>query len=378
MDEKLKYAVTLSIISASSKLLLWDRLKLHPEKIPEEVNPSDLKVQEIICRKYSNNADKAAFSIIENCIKNKIKIITIWDTGYPELLREIHNPPLVLYVKGALLQNKMISIVGTRNSDRKAEEVAERISECASLMGCTVVSGMALGIDRYAHLGALKAGGCTLAVLPGGVDIVYPYKNSDIYKTITESETSAVISEYPPGIGEAQKWTFAKRNRIISGLSEVVIIVQAPVKSGAMITARYAIEHNRELLVCPGNSFDENYSGCHQLIKQGAVLFSDMKDLFPDINLNCKQEKNNLHDLKHEKKNVKNVKQKDIDEDVICDDNLSGLVENTIYREIQNREIDIDEFIRSNDFSAEEVNRGITFLEIAGRIERRGNKLFKS
>jgi len=378
MEDTLKSAVILSILSNPSKLGLWDNPFLPPSVILKKLPVEKFKVQEIIELKYSKITDKAADLIIERCIRKKIRIVTIWDDEYPRLLKEIHNPPIVLYLSGELAENRMISIVGTRNSDEKSEEITAKIAENASLLGCTVVSGMALGIDRNAHLGALKGPGGTIAVLPGGIDVIYPYKNSDIYRMISESAHSALISEYPPGIGTGQKWTFARRNRIISGMSEVVIVVQAPIKSGAMITARYAIEQNRDLFVCPGNAFDEKYSGSNELIRQGAAIFSDMNDLFNDEESGRESFKICIPDKKDLMKSEEIESKVNSNEVDSLPDDITGKVEIRILEELKNDLINIDEFIRRNAFSADEVNQGITVLEISGYIERKGSRLYKS
>ena len=369
MESIQKSAITLSILAAPSKLGLREMTCLNPHEILKNIRERDFKTQEIIDLKYSGGPDKASDLIIEKCFQKKIRIVTLWDDEYPELLKQVHNPPLVIYSSGNLKGLKMLSIVGTRNSDEKSEEITGKISGKAAMCGYTVVSGMALGIDRNAHLGALKSGGATVAVLPGGIDIIYPARNCDIYKMIIESESSSVISEYPPGIGNGQKWTFAKRNRIISGLSEAVIVIQAPLKSGAMITARYAIEQNRDLFVCPGNAFDEKYSGCNELIKQGASIFSDMDDFFP------------VNNPESEISGSENIFQKEsiqpLKEDYPAEIEITGNVELKICEELKSGMINIDKFIRSNNFSAEEVNQAVTMLEIQGYIDRKGNMLNK-
>jgi DNA processing protein len=375
-SEILKSAVALSIISTPSKLGLWNWISGSPVDIVRSLPAELLKTQDIIAAKYSSAADRASEKIIGRCINKNIKIITLWDELYPVLLKEIHNPPIVLYVIGDLPQSRMISLVGTRNSDSKSEEITDKISIRAASAGYTIVSGMALGIDRSAHIGALNANGSTVAVLPGGVDVIYPFKNSDLYKMISCSGNCAIISEYPPGIGTGQKWTFAKRNRIISGLSEAVIVIQAPLKSGAMITAKYAIEQNRDLYVCPGNAFDEKYSGCNELIRQGAAIFSDMSDLFGEDEENMYGEFNPpvKREIRMPEKqlifNVENDKTPVVPE-------FKTPVEIRINEELNKGVIDIDDFIRRNNFSADEVNRGIITLEIEGFISRRGNRLFK-
>lgn len=376
-SEVLKSAVTLSILSTPSKLGLWSSLTGSPVDMVRELSPELLKTQEIIAAKYSPAADRASEMIISRCREKNVKIITLWDDIYPELLKEIHNPPLVLYVIGELPQGRMISLVGTRNSDIKSEEITGKISIRAASAGYTIVSGMALGIDRSAHLGALNVNGSTVAVLPGGVDVVYPYKNSDLYKMICRSGNCCIISEYPPGIGTGQKWTFAKRNRIISGLSEAVIVVQAPLKSGAMITAKYAIEQNRDLYVCPGNAFDEKYTGCNELIRQGAAIFSDMSDLLGEEDGALLQ-----GEFTPSAKRESRISEKQLILNLEKDENqvlpeFKTTVEIKINEELKNGVIDIDDFIRRNNFSADEVNQAIITLEIEGFISRRGNRLFK-
>jgi DNA processing protein len=377
MKNVIKSAVILSTLATPAKLGLWDDLSISPCDILKRISSIHLKTQEILEHKYTADPIKASDLIIERCFSKNINIITLWDPEYPVLLKEIHYPPVVLYSFGDIGESRKICIVGTRNSDEKSEEITQRISGRAAATGFIVVSGMALGIDRSAHIGALAEGGGSVAVLPGGVDMIYPNKNSDIYRMITESPSSAVVSEYPPGIGTAQKWTFARRNRIISGLSEAVIVVQAPLKSGAMITARYAIEQNRDLYVCPGNAFDDSYSGCNELIKQGASIFSDMNDFFSDG-----KNESGLPEIcnsdKKESKQVDNVKNT---ENIKCNTSLpeefKGKVEHRIYEELKSGGIIPDDFLRRNNFSTYEVNQAITALEIGGCIERRGNKLYK-
>ncbi len=372
MDNTLKSAVILSILSTPSKLGLWDSLSLHPCDILEKIDIKKSNILETIAVKYSEDADKTSDLIIEKCIRKKITIVTIWDNDYPLLLKEIHNPPLVLYLKGTIGEGKKISIVGTRNSDEKSEKIAKKISSEASAAGYTIVSGMAIGIDRNAHLGALMCGGGTIAVLPGGIDFIYPAKNIDIYRLIEESASSAAVSEYPPGIGIGQKWTFARRNRIISGLSEAVIVIQAPSKSGALITAGHAIEQNRELFVCPGNAFDDTYSGCNELIKQGANIFSDMNDLFSGLETGCGSLKT---DLKYRGTTLDTKKTEmlnNTEKETVQQATTTGKVEKKILDELEKSTVEIDEFIRRNRFSADEVNKVIVELEIGGIIERKG------
>jgi len=381
MKDRTKSAIILSILSSPAKIGLWNRLKSMPEDILSSIPIPQLITSGIINKKYSDDPMVSAEQIIGRCENTGIKIITLWDEQFPYLLKQIDHPPLVLYIKGELNDKKMISIVGTRNSDKMSEYITKRISEEISKAGYTVVSGMALGIDRWAHIGALQSGGSTIAVLPGGVDKIYPAKNSDIYRMIYESKDSAVISEYPPGIDVYQKWAFVKRNRIISGLSEQVIIVQAPVKSGAMITAKFAIDQNRELFVCPGNTFDDKYSGCHELIKQGAVLFSSMNDLFTDSVYDGYERKLFETDGGSGVLAVPLIKQgqetaKADKKDMELEKKFSNIIEQKIWEELRIGNIEIDKFIRKNNFPVDEVNEAVTLLEISGYITRRGNMIY--
>ena len=176
-----------------------------------------------------------------------------------------------------------MAVVGTRKSDPKSALIARRISHDLSSQGFTVVSGMAVGIDREAHLGALDAGGKTVGVLANGIDIIYPWPNRDLYQAHRSTPGSALVSEYPPGIYVAGQWTFVRRNRIISGLCAGTVVVKAGERSGALITARHAVEQNREVFACAGNSFDEEYAGCHRLVRSGAVLVSSSQDILAEL-----------------------------------------------------------------------------------------------
>ena len=215
-------AIYLSILSSQARLRLYDSLWSDPREIKSQLNKAQCTVQDHIAEIYGREPDRASEAIAERCHKKNISVIPFQDERYPSLLREIHRPPLILYARGEISHGRMISIVGTRNSDRLSEEITLKLSSTLSTAGYCIVSGMAYGIDRFAHLGALNSGGRTIGVLPGGIDSIYPYRNRDIYGMIASSEGSSVISEYPPGIKSGQKWTFARRNRIISGIFQIL------------------------------------------------------------------------------------------------------------------------------------------------------------
>ena len=221
---------------------------------------------------------------INNVRKKGIEIITLYSSGYPELLKKISSPPIVLYVLGRLPTGNYISIVGTRRPSSYGIFMAEKISRELVEYGGIVVSGMARGIDAHSHLSAVKNDGYTIAVLGTGVDVVYPREAKRLYKEIIDR--GAVISEYPLGTLPIRE-NFPKRNRIIAGLSLGTLVVEAPLKSGALITAKFAIDEGREVFALPGR-IDSNFSsGTNKLIKEGAKLVESAKDIveeFPYIN----------------------------------------------------------------------------------------------
>lgn len=205
--------------------------------------------------------------ILRVCEEKKIAILTIEDSAYPDMLREISDPPPVLYVRGTLPdfdQSPAIAVVGTRSCSAYGLRMAERFGAALAKAGFPIVSGMAHGIDTAAHRGCLKAGGRTVAVLAGGVDICYPKENEYLMGDIMLS--GAVISENPPGTAN-EGFRFPIRNRIISGLSAAALIVEAPLRSGALISARLAFEQGREVFAVPGAIDTPGSVGCNQLIR---------------------------------------------------------------------------------------------------------------
>lgn len=211
-------------------------------------------------------------------------VIDIKDEFYPKSLLELRKPPEKIFALGDinLLKKRMVAIVGSRKTSRYGQITSMKLSKELSAKGIVIVSGMALGIDSYAHYGCLKNGGKTIAVLGCGIDKCYPASNWRMKNEIRES--GLVISEY--GFGEkAQRWTFPQRNRIIAGLSELTIVVEAGANSGAMITAEFANELNKEVWVTPGN-IDSPYSlGSNKLIQDGAMVIVNINDIFDKLKI---------------------------------------------------------------------------------------------
>jgi DNA processing protein len=208
--------------------------------------------------------------------------VTTRDEAYPKLLRQIHDPPIGLYRKGTYaFEHPAIAIVGSRRTTLYGQSVAKKLGTELAERGFCIVSGLARGIDTAAHEGALAVGGRTAAVLGNGLDIIYPPENLDLYRRIAGS--GAIVSEFPFG-RRADRQSFAMRNRIVSGISEAVVVVESDVDGGAMITARFAGEHGRLIFAVPGRIDQPSSRGCHQLIRDGATLLTGVDDILAELN----------------------------------------------------------------------------------------------
>lgn len=211
-----------------------------------------------------------SYAVIEDCASKGIDVVTPMDASYPEGLLQIKNYPLVLYVKGDLscLKNKVpISIVGTRKAAPKSIAVATELAKVLAQSGFTVVSGGALGVDSAAHTGALLAEGSTIAVLGCGIGCRYLMENEPLRQAVAKS--GALLSEYRPG-EPGYRGSFPMRNRLISGLSAGTVVIEAGIKSGSLITAKYAAEQNRDVFVVPGDAISSAYKGAAELARDGA------------------------------------------------------------------------------------------------------------
>ncbi len=214
--------------------------------------------------------------------KNNVNVVSIFDEAYPNALRTIHDPPIILYVKGRLpVDNGLaVGVVGSRRASVYGLNIAEKFAGQLAQLGITVVSGLALGVDAAAHRGCLRTGGQTVAVVGCGLMHVYPEQNKDLYREI--GEKGAVISEFPMSMPPIS-FNFPARNRIISGLSMAVLVVEASLQSGALITSRFALEQGRDVFAVPGKIDHPNSQGVNQLIKQGAKLVTCFEDILEEL-----------------------------------------------------------------------------------------------
>jgi len=288
-------------------------------------------------------------------IKDKIEIIKKSSRYYPKILKEIHNAPKQLYVRGSLPKdhNLNFAIVGTRAASDYGRTLAFKIAKELAELGFNIISGLALGIDTQAHLGALEGRGKTTAVMGSAIDdnSIYPSENLNLVKKIISSG-GAIISEYEPGT-KSEIWFFPERNRIISGLSRGVLVVEAPEKSGALITARAALEQNREVFAIPGSIFSKNSFGANNLIKSGAKMVTAVDDILEELN---------LMDLKTEK----GIKE---------EENLTE-EEKIILKIVEKEPIYIDKICKISKMAAGQVLSIVSVLEIKGIIKNIGGSKF--
>lgn len=265
-----------------SKKKLLDKYKtpkriynLTYEELTKEKWLNDKKIENILDKEIRNNLEK----YIGNMIKKEIDIITINERVYPKRLKEIYDAPICIYIKGnkEILNQNIIGIIGCREASTYGIKAAKYFSYNLAKKGIVIVSGLAKGIDSFSHIGTIEANGKTIAVVGNGLNIVYPKENNYLEKRIVQKE-GAIISEYPLGV-EPEKMNFPARNRIISGISNGLIVIEAKRKSGTLITVDFALEQGRDVYVVPGNINSINSVGTNDLIKQGARLVTSYEEI---------------------------------------------------------------------------------------------------
>lgn len=280
--------------------------------------------------------------------KAGIKIITHLNELYPANLINVYDRPAFLYVRGNLKKDDInIAIVGSRLASTYGKYTTEKISRELAYKGTTIVSGMARGIDSAAHRGALAAQGRTIAVLGSGLDIVYPPENKKLFDTIIEN--GAAISEFPLGTPPRSN-NFPARNRIISGMSYGVLVVEAGEKSGSLITARLALEQGREVFAVPGPIYSGLAKGPAQLIKQGAKLVMNVGDILEELNIDLRSKMLDLREIKG-----------DTEE------------EQTILDLLRNGPTHIDEIARASKLPASKIGSILSLMEIKGKVKNLGS-----
>ncbi len=282
------------------------------------------------------------------------------DENYPELLREIADPPFPLYFMGALpsANDVNIAIVGTRKASHEGLLIAKQIGNELAKVGVVVVSGLALGIDGAAHEGAVLAGGRTVAVLATGLDSIYPRTHENLAHSILE-KNGGIISEYPVGT-PALPYQFLERNRIVSGLCVATVVIEAPIQSGALVTAKFALEEGRELFVVPGPANHPNYKGSHMLLRNGARLATNAGEILEDLEDAIANYQLTLPLPK--KKEFK------IDEKEGVDSLIVNVLKNT------SESLTVDNLTENTKLELHIVNQRLTFLILRGVVEEKAGR----
>lgn len=332
----------------------------HPGKV-FEADLHDLMTVEGISKHIAYKINNKAWEgdpekELELIEENDARLLTLADKSYPRDLMEIYDPPPLLYIKGNELppDKIMIAAIGSRRPTHYGLKIAEQICKNLSKNNMAVVSGMAIGIDSACHWGSLAGGGPTIAVLGSGIDVVYPQSNKKLFNLITEN--GSVITEFPIGTVPEPK-NFPIRNRIISGLSKGVLVIEASKKSGTMITASLAIEQGREVFAVPGSIESFKSAGTHYLIKQGAKLIENAEDILEDLGYIFQDARttagNNKRKLPFMTDNEKRI----------CD-------------YLGNYPVHIDEIARSIEIEAGQVSGLLMELELKGVIKQLPGKMF--
>lgn len=319
---------------------------MHAGNIRKEI------AQNIVNKIYSNDpADE-----IKKAERLNVRIITFTDPVYPSALKEIYDPPMILYVLGNdITANRVfIGMVGSRNATHYGVGSAEKLAQGLARRGLGIVSGMAKGIDSSAHWGCLAGKGFTIAVLGTGIDIVYPSSNRTLYQKIIKH--GAVISEFPIGTTPVPG-NFPLRNRVISGLCRGIVVVEATKNSGSLITASLALDQGREVFAVPGSINSFKSTGCHMLIKQGAKLIENSDDILDELGLN----------FRHVSK-----------KDSFKQESLlpMGQSEKDIYEIIGDYPMHIDDIAENKGLSPREVASILMRMELKGIIRQLPGKMF--
>ena len=277
-------------------------------------------------------------------------LVTLEDETYPALLRQLADRPTMLYVRGHLQaeDDKRLAVVGTRKASKYGWDAANQLAAEIAQQGITIVSGLAQGIDAAAHRGALNAGGRTIAVIGTGIDITYPRENTDLAEEIADS--GAIVSELPLGAKPLAK-NFPQRNRLISGMSLGLLVVEAAAKSGALNTVSHALDQGREVFAVPHNIFSLSGRGCNQLIQDGAKLVVDVDDILEEL------------DLSHIKAQTR-----------ITTERLQPAndTEDAIFEQLSADPIHVDIIVRQTNLPTATVTSTLTMLELKGLAESAG------
>lgn len=327
---------------------LWN---MPSDKIQKLRNISSAVLDKIILNRNEDRLKR----IYEDIHKNEVDVITIYDENYPEGLKNIYDKPLVLYVKGNMIEQDHIAlaVVGSRKATNYGKWATEYFVKELVKLNVTIISGFASGIDSIAHKTSLENGGRTIAVLGNGLDVVYPRKNKELYNEILKN--GALITEYTFGV-QPLPYNFPQRNRIISGLSLGIVVIEAKEKSGSLITAEHALEQGKEVFALPGNINSIFSRGTNKLIKEGAKLIMNIEDIVEEI-----------YELK---KNFIRYKEEEIDYSQLSD------LEIRVVDILKEGPIQSDMIALKVGLDISTVNSTLTILEMKGIIKEMTGRIF--
>jgi DNA processing protein len=306
---------------------------------------------EIVGRVFEIRCQTNLEQLQEKLERNSVQVLTLQDEAYPALLKEIAVPPAVLFVRGELVDQPTIAVVGTRSMTPYGKRVVGDIVTELARQGLVIVSGLALGIDGAAHRAALEGKGKTWAVLASGVDQPYPASHRQLANDILASG-GALISEFPLGTG-ALKHHFPIRNRIIAGLSRATLVIEAGEQSGTLLTARSALESNRDVLTVPGSIYSPHSRGPHSLLQLGAKLVQSAEDILFELHLT-------------------NTKNEQVVKTIVPDSNEEALILSNLGAE----PISMDDLVVAVGLDAATVMSTVTLMEMKGRLRNLGNNCF--
>ncbi len=351
---EIAYWIGFSLIQGIGRVKL-ERLNQHfgtlsqawyaPHSQLEEAGIDQRTVQQIVTQRSSIQIEAE----IEKLETHGIQALTMRDPSYPARLKEIYDPPPVLYVKGInpALEDWPLAVVGARKATSYGREVTRWLVRDLTGNNVLIISGLARGIDTVAHKSALEAGGKTVAVLASGLDIIYPPENRILAEQICEN--GALISEYPLGTKPRAEY-FPRRNRIMSGLSLGTLVVEAAIKSGALITARMALEHDREVFAVPGSILSQLSNGPNQLIRDGAKAVLGVEDILEEFNLNLTPYQTTFN---------KSFEEND--------------TESMLMRFLSEGPIHVDELCRNTSLPVATVSSTLTMMELKGMVSQLGS-----
>jgi len=350
-----------TIINLTNKLENLEKLWSLNKRYLKELGLTDAKIKHFNRKKKKFDAVK----ILKNLKKENINYLTLTNKDYPDRLKEIYDPPPVIFYRGCLnFQLPAVAVIGSRNSTIYGRKVAAKTAETLADKGINIISGLARGIDSTAHQGALKADyGITTAVLGNGFNYLYPSQNKLLSKKIIKR--GLMLTEFNPNIAPRAK-NFPRRNRIISGLADLILVVEAGEKSGTLITVDYALDQGKDIMAVPGNIDRPASIGCNRLIKKGAAIFTDINDIIDYLSRYLQKNKCHHNEFIDDNKQIASVYPELNREEI------------TVLKLFQHEiEIYYDDLLKLSNLTTEKLDQILVKLELMNLIIRLKGKKYQ-